>query len=122
MGRGSGVEGGAGPELVRQMARDLAEDDVVQREAVAEGVRHLELVEQAVVAHVRLDLLGGEELVPLGLNAHRVELELLLARLVRRLRHLGRLLVGEVARALEERRAFSRQLLRLDLLDGRGGM
>ena len=29
VGRGSGAEGGAGPDLVRQMARDLAEDDVV---------------------------------------------------------------------------------------------
>ena len=27
-GAGSGAEGGAGPDLVRQMARDLAEDDV----------------------------------------------------------------------------------------------
>ena len=58
-GAGSDAEGGAGPDLVRQMARDLAEDDVVQREAVAHMPHELELVDHARLLREWRDLLRG---------------------------------------------------------------
>ena len=53
-----GVAGGAGPDLVRQMARDVAEDDLVLRESVAHMPHELKLVDHARLLGEWRDLLG----------------------------------------------------------------
>ena len=98
--------------LVREMACCLLEHDVVEREAVPEGVHHLELLQQTVRTKERRDLLRREELEALDLGTDGVELEL-----GGGLRHSGRVAAREVLRALEERRVRADELLLgLDLL------